>query len=60
MSLTVTDVPDVGSTPVQDLPTVYKTYTATDFLIGLFICLGARAFSGDLDPRLMRADTAIE
>lgn len=52
MSLTVTDVPDVGSTPVQDLPTVYKTYTATDFLIGLFICLGARAFSGDPRPQI--------
>lgn len=43
MNSTLTDVPDVGSTPVADLPTVYKTYTATDFLIGLFICLGALA-----------------
>jgi hypothetical protein len=31
----------IDSTPVSDLPTVYKTYSGTDFVIGLFICLGA-------------------
>ena len=35
----------IDSTPVSDLPTVYKTYSTTDFLIGLFICLGAAALS---------------
>lgn len=30
----------VDSTPVTDLPTVYKSYSAVDFVIGLFICLG--------------------
>lgn len=36
----------VDDTPVADLPTVYKTYSSTDFVIGLFICLGeCRALS---------------
>lgn len=30
----------IDNTPVSELPTVYKSYSAADFLIGLAICLG--------------------
>jgi hypothetical protein len=31
---------DISDIPVSELPTVYRTYTVKDFLIGLAICLG--------------------
>lgn len=40
-TVSASPTPDIDSTPVSELPTVYKTYTTGDFLIGLAICVGA-------------------
>lgn len=38
---TTTTMVNIDDTPVSELPTVYKSYTTGDFIIGLAICVGA-------------------